>query len=75
MTAPKCAEPECCYFEQARHSDCGCRATEPTQPDIIAAADAMAEALEHILGGALSLPRFAEAEARPALAAYKEARK
>jgi hypothetical protein len=38
---------------------------------IIAAAsvaDDLLEALQHILGGALSLPRFAEAEARAAIA-------
>lgn len=35
---------------------------------LIAAAPDMFAALEHILGGALSLPRFAEGEARAALA-------
>lgn len=35
---------------------------------LIAAAPDLLEALQHILGGALSLPRFAEAEARAAIA-------
>lgn len=35
---------------------------------IIAAAPDMLAALEHILAGAVSLPRFAEAEARAAIA-------
>jgi len=34
--------------------------------------EALAEALEHILSGALSLPRFAEEEARTALSNLRE---
>lgn len=58
---PKAHGPSVIATPNWRHPDCERIAR------LIAAAPELLAALEHILGGALSLPRFAEQEARAAI--------